>query len=55
MISEAKLNESFSSIKFNIEGCNFFRSDWNANGGDILVYMEDDIPCQLIWMSNSTV
>ena len=55
MISETKSNESFSAMKFNIEGHIFFRSDRNANGGDILLYVHDDIPCKLIRMSNSTV
>ena len=55
MISETKLDESFPSMQFNIDGYNFFRSDQNANGGGILGYMRDDIPCKLIPMRNSTI
>ena len=55
MISETKLDESFPSIQFNIGGYNIFRSDWNANGGGILVYVQDDISCKLIPMRNSTI
>ena len=55
MISETKLDESFTSMKFNIDGYNFFRSDQNANGGGILVHARDDIPWKLIPMRNSTI
>ena len=54
MISKTKLDESFSSMQFNIDGYNIFRSDQNAKGGGILVYVRDDIPCKLIPMRNST-
>ena len=33
----------------------FFRSDQNANGGGILIYVRDDIPCKLIPMHNSLI
>ena len=48
MISETKLDESSPVMQFNIDGYNIFRSDRNANGGDILMYVWDDIPCKLI-------
>ena len=55
MISETKLDESFPSMQFNIYGYNIFRSDRNAIGGGILMYVRDDIPCKLIPMGNSTI
>ena len=50
MISETKLDESFASMQFNIDGYNIFRSDRNAKGGGILMYVPDDIPVR-----NSTI
>ena len=55
MISETKLDESFPSMQFNMDGYNVFRSDRNAKGGGILIYVQDDILCKLIPMRNSTV
>ena len=55
MVSEIKLDEPFSSMKFNIDGYNIFRSDRNAKGGGILMYVRDDIACKLIPMRNSTI
>ena len=55
MISETKLDESFPSMQFSIDGYNIFRSDRNAKGGGILMYVRDDIACKLIPMRNSTI
>ena len=55
MISERKLDESFPSMQFNIDGYNIFRSDRNAKGSGILTYVRDGIPCKLIPMRNSTI
>ena len=55
MISETKLDESFPSMQFSIDGYNIFRSDRNTKEGGILVYVRDDIPCKLIPMRNSTI
>ena len=54
MISETKLDESFTSMQFSIDEYNIFRSDQNAKGGGILIYVRDDIPCKLIPKCNST-
>ena len=43
MIPETKSDESFPSMQFNIDGYNIFRSDRNAKGGGILMYVRDDI------------
>ena len=55
MILEAKLDKSFLSMQFNIAGYNIFRSDRNAKGVGILMYVRDYIPCKLIQMRNSTI
>ena len=55
MISETKLGESIPSVQFNIYGYSIFRSDWNAKGVGILMYVWDDILCKLIPMRNSTI
>ena len=49
MISEAKLDPSFSNGQFHIHG--FFESyrlDRNGKGGGILLYIREDIPPKLI-------
>ena len=55
MTLETKLDEPFPSMQFNIDGYNIFRSDRNAKGGGILVYVPDDIPCKLIPMCKSAI
>ena len=55
MIPETKSDESFPSMQFSIDGYNIFRSDRNAKGGGILMYVRDDIRCKLISMCNSTI
>ena len=47
MISKTKLDESFPSMQFTIDGYNFFRSYPNP--------MQDDISCKLTPMRNSTI
>ena len=41
-------------MQFNIDGYNIFRSDQNPKGG-VLMYVQDDIPCKLIPMRDSTI
>ena len=49
MISETKIDESFPVSQFIIEGYSKpFRRDRNSNGGRILMYVRDDIPCKEI-------
>ena len=56
MISETKLDDSFPSMQFLIEGFGPpFRSDRNSHGGGILVYVREDIPCKLIPMKNCSI
>ena len=49
MISETKLDESFPSVQFLLDGyCDPFRFDRDGNGGGILLYIRDDIPSKLL-------
>ena len=54
MIAENKLDDSFSTMQFNIEGYYTFRINRNGYGGGILLYVREDIPSKLIPMRNST-
>ena len=49
MISETKIDESFPSNQFTMEGyAPPFRLDRNAHGGGLLIYIREDIPCKEI-------
>ena len=49
MISETKIDESFTVSQFLIDGFSTpFRLDRNDNGGGILVYVGEDIPAKSI-------
>ena len=49
MISETKLDESFPSSQFSLDGYSVpFRFDRNGNGGGILLYIRDDLPSKLL-------
>ena len=54
MISETKIDETFPSRQFYIEGFTPpYRLDRNCHGGGILVYVREDIPSKLIEMDGS--
>ena len=54
MISETKLDESFPSSQFFLHGYSVpFRFNRNGNGGDILLYIKDDIPSKLLSMNKN--
>ena len=47
IISETKIDESFTTSQFMIEGFSTpFREDRNSQGGGILIYVRDGIPCK---------
>ena len=49
LISETKLDSSFPSGQFVIKGYSTpFRLDRNQNGGGLLVYVREDIPCKIL-------
>ena len=43
-ISETKLDDSFPSAQFGIQGHRVFRKDRNANGGGVMVFLRSDLP-----------
>ena len=54
MISETKIDETFPSRQFYIEGFTpSYRLDRNCHEGGILVYVREDIPSKLIEMNSS--
>ena len=47
LLSETKIDESFPSSQFAIEGyAKPFRRDRDIHGGGLLIYVRDDIPCK---------
>ena len=52
MLYETKINDSFPTMQFHIEGNCVFRLDWNEYGGGVLVDVREDIPSKLIPMKN---
>ena len=54
MISETKPDESFPSGQFLLNGYSVpFRSDRDANCGDILLFIREDIPPKLLLMNDN--
>ena len=45
VITESKLDDSFPSKQFAINGYIQFRADRDADGGEVLIYVREDIPC----------
>ena len=55
MISETKLDESFPPSQFFLDGYSVpFRFDRNGNGGEILLYIRDDLSSKLL-STNKTI
>ena len=49
LISEARLDNTFPVAQFNIDGfCRPYSHDHCSNGGDILLYIRDDITSRLL-------
>ena len=47
IFTETKLDDSHPTSELHIDGfCKPFRSDRNANGGGVLIYVREDIPCK---------
>ena len=53
-LCETFLNETFSNNEVSIENYKLFRKDRQTNGGGLVIYVRDDIPCeQLTCFGNS--
>ena len=48
LITETKIDSSFPTAQFKIEGYTTYRLDRNSNGGGILLYVREDIPSTLL-------
>ena len=48
LISETKIDSSFPTAQFQIEGYTTYSLDRNANGGGTLIYIWEDIPSTLL-------
>ena len=48
LISETKIDSSFPTAQIQIEGYTTYRLDRNANGGDILLHIREDILSTLL-------
>ena len=46
VLTESKIDASFPSLQFAMDGYTMFRADRNANGGGVLIYIRDDSPCR---------
>ena len=54
MISETKLDESFPSGQFLLDGCSVpYHFDRDGNGGGTLLYIREDIPSKLLSMNKN--
>ena len=53
MVSETKLDNSFPVSQFLIDGSTPpFRLDPDNNGGGIMLFVREDIPCKLLYVEN---
>ena len=48
LLTETKIDDLFPNSKFFAEGYRMFRKDGNKNGGCLLLYVNEGIPCKLI-------
>ena len=49
MISKTKIDSSFNSVQFHLDGyATSYRLDRNTNGGGILLYIREDIPSTIV-------
>ena len=55
LISKTKIDSSFPSVQFHLEGYTTpYRLDRNATGGSIMLYIREDIPSKLLNTDLST-
>ena len=48
LISETKIDSSFPTVQFHIDGYTIHRRDRNENGGGLLLYVREDVPSTLL-------
>ena len=52
LLSESKLDSSFSDDQFSIPGYGIVRKDRDRNGGGLLLYINEDVPFKIIQNSS---
>ena len=48
LISETKIDSSFATAQFHIDGYTIHRRDRDKNGGGLLFYLREDVPSALL-------
>ena len=48
LISETKIDSSFPTAQFYIDGFSIYRRDRNEHGGGLMLYVREDIPSSLL-------
>ena len=48
LISETKIDSSFPTAQFHIDGYTIHRRDRDENGGGLLLYVREDVPSALL-------
>lgn len=52
LITETKIDASFSNSQFNVEGFRIYRVDRNVHGGGLMIFMRNDICFHVITRFN---
>ena len=56
MLSESKLDETFLLVSFLIDGFHPpFKFDRDKNGGEIMLYVREDIPARILSHNSSVI
>ena len=49
IITETKLGDTYPISQFHIDGYSMpYRLDRNRNGGEVIIYVREDIPCKIL-------
>ena len=49
IITETKLDDTYPISQFHIDGYSMpYRLDRNRNGGEVIIYVREDIPCKIL-------
>ena len=54
VISETKIDKSFPTLQFSIDGYSVpYRKDFDKNGGGVMIFVRDDLACKEIEIINN--
>ena len=48
LLSETKIDSSFPTAQFHMDGFTIYRRDRNENGGGLILYVREDVPSTLL-------